>query len=358
MIRLICTGDILPADRDHTPGIGTGAEFRRNHGRNWESFFTNFDKEKDILFGNLEAPLPKINLGRNLNTQKSFAGDTLFANWLKEVGYDVVSVANNHILEHGETGFKNTCSTLQQNGVMPVGIYSADKGSNTIIIEKEGIRIGFSAFNAIHDIENPSLYADLDENSIRKAIHALKEDTADIVCLSFHWGNEYIHFPSYDQIQLARLAIDLGADIIIGHHPHVIQPIEQYKNGWIVYSLGNFIFDMRWSKKVRTGMCVEFELNKDGVQSCKSYAVESLKDYTPVLNKQNKWLVSVLTENTKIMNELLKKGSEEYNKYYRQEVRKNRFRARIGMKIQLMQQWFSIPKMERRIIRRELLKKI
>ena len=357
-MKLISTGDILPSDRDHTLGIGTGSEFHRKQGSNWENFFTNFDKEKDILFGNLEAPLPKIILERNLNIQKSFAGDPRFALWLKEVGYDVVSVANNHILEHGETGFKNTCSKLQQNGVMPVGIYSADKGSNTIIIEKEGIRIGFSAFNAIHDIENPFVYSDLNEDSIKKAILALKEEKADIVCLSFHWGNEYIHIASYDQIQLARLAIDLGADIIIGHHPHVIQPIEQYKNGWIVYSLGNFIFDMRWSKKVRTGMCVEFELNKDGVQGCKSYAVESLKDYTPLVNKESKWLVSVLTENTKIMNELLKKGSEEYNKYYWQEVRKNRFRARVGMKVQLAQQWFSIPKVERRIIRRDLLKKI
>src|SRR5690625_8035146 len=122
MIRLICTGDILPADRDHTPGIGTGAEFRRNHGRNWESFFTHFDKEKDILFGNLEAPLPKINLGRKLITQKSFAVVTLFANWIKEVGYDVVSVANNHILKHEETGYKNTYSTLKQNVVMQNGI--------------------------------------------------------------------------------------------------------------------------------------------------------------------------------------------------------------------------------------------
>lgn len=86
--------------------------------------------------------------------------------------------------------------------------------------------------------------------------------------MSLHWGNEYIHYPSISQIKLAHKIIDAGIDIIIGHHPHVIQPVERYKNGVIFYSLGNFLFDMLWSKKVRHGMIAKIKFDKESIQYC------------------------------------------------------------------------------------------
>jgi poly-gamma-glutamate capsule biosynthesis protein CapA/YwtB (metallophosphatase superfamily) len=86
----------------------------------------------------------------------------------------------------------------------------------------------------------------------------MQSNNADIKILSFHWGNEYIHHPSLGQRNLAYKCIEAGADIIVGHHPHVIQPYEKYKEGHIFYSLGNFCFDNLQSKQTRTGMIASY----------------------------------------------------------------------------------------------------
>ncbi|MDZ7720042.1 MAG: CapA family protein [Balneolaceae bacterium] len=249
MPKLFLTGDILPADRQHTLGIGTGSKFRQTGGEHWYTFFEQFDKNDSILFGNLEAPLVSSTIKNQCN-KDFFAGDETFSKWLSRAGFDVVSVANNHILEFGEAGFHHTVQALQNDGIETVGIFDDLHGSNLSIIKKENCTFGFAAFNAVHDIQNDDCYASLSEKAVKHAIDGLRKREVDLICLSFHWGNEYIHIPSWEQVQLARKAIDWGADLIIGHHPHVVQPVEQYKQGWILYSLGNFIFDMNWSRNV------------------------------------------------------------------------------------------------------------
>ncbi len=371
MQRLIFTGDILPANRPHTPGIGTGSHFLKSKGDNWLSFFEAINPEYDLLFGNLESPLVS-NSNREKQNMRAFAGDPEFAGWLKRAGYDLVSVANNHILEFGEEGLKNTAEILRDIGVQPVGFYDEEAGSNLVVIEKNippshisvtsgrGIdsgnvvstilKIGFAAFNEVHDIRIKNCYAQLNTENVKKAISALKKKKVDLICLSFHWGNEYIHYPSWQQIELGRKAIDYGADLIIGHHPHVVQPVERYKHGYIVYSLGNFIFDMNWAKHVKTGMCLVFEADMNGIISCTTHAVEIQDDYTPVLCNNDPWLNEILQTNLVKMHKLHDKGQLDYEKVYKKELKKNRMYARIGMKRQLLRQWFSIPKKERKII--------
>jgi len=422
MPRIILTGDILPADRPHTPGIGAGSQFSKTAGESWLPFFASFDHGDDLIFGNLEAPLVSEEI-RNRENKTAFAGDPEFAGWLNNAGFDVVSVANNHILEFGQEGLEQTMNALSRSGVEAVGVYDESFGSNVVVVEvsafdidippsieavqkghstkynkydtvmpdtdppkgqaaspafikerrsrigygmtpfldnlkgsgrkrinDKNLKIGFAGFNDVHDIEIPGSVARLSEQTVERSIQEMKRRGADIVCLSLHWGNEYVHIPARGQVEFARKAIDLGADLIIGHHPHVIQPVEQYKNGWIFYSLGNFIFDMMWKRSVRTGMTAVLEFDKDGIKSCNTHTVQIQKDYKPVLIENDPWFERTLSDSTGLMQQLLEKGDEEYDRYYSKLIKGNRRKARIGMKIQLARQWFQMPREERRRI--------
>lgn len=357
MPKLLLTGDILSADRQHTIGIGVGSVFRQAGGEKGFSLFETIDKGDSILFGNLEAPLVNSKI-KSESGKEFFAGEEKFSIRLSEAGYDVLSIANNHILEFGEAGFHHTIQSLQNEGIEAAGIADPNTGSNLTLVKKGDCNIGFAAFNAIHDIPNNNHYAELSEEWVEKAIIGLKEREADLICLSFHWGNEFVHIPSWDQIQFARRAIDSGAHLIIGHHPHVIQPIEQYKHGWIIYSLGNFIFDMTWSRKVRTGMLAVVDADKSGIKSCRPYAVEIQDDYRPVIKEHDSWFDNILTENYSLMRSLLHAGKQQYQKEYHRLLKRQRRMARIGMKIQLACQWTTIPKSSRKIIVRHSLQKL
>jgi gamma-polyglutamate biosynthesis protein CapA len=355
MIHIKLIGDILPADRQHTEGIGTGSIYSKNAGEDWLSVFQNYDSQNDILFGNLEGPFVS---NSEFPKKKAFLGNPEFSKWISIAGFDLVSVANNHILEHGEAGFESTTNLLKKENVQPVGIKDPTTGSNLTVITKQDIKVGFAAFNSIHDILPNNSYAELNETNINKAIVGLKGREADIICLSFHWGNEYIHIPSWSQVQLAQMAIDAGANIIIGHHPHVIQPIEEYKNGLIIYSLGNFLFDMMWSKQVRSGMCVEIEIDENGIKLYEAKLVEIKNEYTPVIRDNDKWLNNLLNENYELMRQLLDKGKKNYESYYFKKLKRNRMKARLGMKKQLLLQWMSLPNGVKSQVIRGIFKKI
>ena len=113
----------------------------------------------------------------------------------------------------------------------------------------------------------------------------MKEDVtkakaqADLVIVSMHAGVEYQALPSQSQINCARAAIDAGSSLVIGHHPHVVETLEHYKNGWIIYSLGNFVFDQMWSQETREGLIAKIFLDSQGVTSLEFIPV-TIDDYS------------------------------------------------------------------------------
>lgn len=118
--------------------------------------------------------------------------------------------------------------------------------------------------------------------SVKKAIAEAKKDH-DMVVASFHFGDEYQKEPSTRQRALARVAIDAGAKIVIGHHPHVIQPIEEYHGGVIAYSLGNFVFDQPFSKDTMEGMMLELELEGTEIRAIIPHVVTLNANYQPMI---------------------------------------------------------------------------
>ena len=169
------------------------------------------------------------------------ARDPIMANYLKETGINAVNLANNHTFDYGSEGFRQTLSTLETVGVSYFGV-RRDGQQQPFVLRIDGCNIGILGYTigGTEDVDIGS--ALLDELQILKDIEDLRARGVERMIINLHWGEEYVAFPSPDQQRVARQLIDSGADVIIGHHPHVVQGIERYKEGVIFYSLGNFNF--------------------------------------------------------------------------------------------------------------------
>ncbi len=156
----------------------------------------------------------------------AFKGPKDYINILTQGSVEFAGVANNHTYDYGQQGYQDTIALLKEHGIA----YGESK-KTTIFEVADGLKIGVysvaGAYNTVGLAEN---------------IKALKKAGADIIIACMHWGEEYYYVPNLDQVTIARAAINAGADIVYGHHPHVLQKIEEYKDGIIFYSLGNFSF--------------------------------------------------------------------------------------------------------------------
>lgn len=250
-IKIVMIGDVFPAEIDFNIGFGIKSLFEQHQGNPWKSVLKALFKDADIVIGNLESPL----IPSEIKTKDSFYGSPSFASFLKECGITTLNIANNHILEQDEKGLKSTLKELYQTQIDVIG--SIENNHQKIVYKTiEGIKIAIAGFCNVDVRPNyhQKYFAVLNEENVVSVIQQMQSNNADIKILSFHWGNEYIHQPSLGQRNLAYKCIEAGADIIVGHHPHVIQPYEKYKEGHIFYSLGNFCFDNLQSKQTRTGM--------------------------------------------------------------------------------------------------------
>jgi poly-gamma-glutamate synthesis protein (capsule biosynthesis protein) len=222
-------------------------------------------KAADIAFANLESPFS--DKGARVTEGLVFKTEPGYINGLVESGLDVLSTANNHALDQGKYGIDYTLNLLKQNNLNAVGTGTdCHKGK---VVEKNGIRVGFLAYSyaGFNDGGNrkTELVCDLkDPKSITEDVASLKI-SADIVVVSMHGGIEYVRLPNETQIAAAHSAIDGGADLVIGHHPHWVQNAEKYKDKWIFYSLGNFVFDQMWSKETREGLALSVKASKKSI---------------------------------------------------------------------------------------------
>jgi len=204
-------------------------------------------READLAMVNLENPLTRARHGRA--KQYVFRARPDYWRVLKYGGIDIVNLANNHIYDYGAQGLLETIAILDSVGIQHVGAgKNMKEARRPVIIQKKGIRIAFLAYYGLrphsgcHPAQKDSAGTALRYlNFIRQDIGKIR-NKVDYILVTFHWGLEKEHYPQKEQIYVAHKTIDYGADAIIGHHPHVLQGIEKYKNRIIAYSLGNFIF--------------------------------------------------------------------------------------------------------------------
>ncbi len=196
-----------------------------------------FFKNTDVVFGNLEGPIKGH--GRSGGTSMVFAFNEDISDFLKKYNFNLVSLANNHAVDAGWSGRDTTIDALNKSGVDWCGHPSeADPSS---VYYKDNF-----AFVCLHDVTFK-----LDDNAAVELIKEVRKKV-DYLIVTIHWGYEYQHTASFgNQIEPGRAFIDAGADMVIGHHPHVVQNFEIYKNKLIFYSLGNFVFDQYWSSETQ-----------------------------------------------------------------------------------------------------------
>jgi poly-gamma-glutamate synthesis protein (capsule biosynthesis protein) len=212
---------------------------------------------------------------------------------LKGAGIDILSVANNHVGDWGREAYIDTLARLKENEILYTGGGSKSEAETPTIIEKYGIKIGFLGFSDVGpnwmearttpnengDIEYPGLLLASNPRFDEIVKNASKQ--VDYLIVSFHFGEEYKATHKARQAELAHKAIDAGAKIVIGSHPHVVEDTEVYKNGYIAYSLGNFIFDQKFSADTMQGMLLELKLGKDGSLTAKKNMVKLNKVFQP-----------------------------------------------------------------------------
>jgi len=220
-------------------------------------------QKADILFGNLEGPIS--DKGTKVGSIYSFRNDPKSIEGLTFAGFDVISLANNHVFDYGREALEDTLLRLKTAGIDYLGAgFNEKEAYSPIIKELNDTKIAFLAYTNLGPEtwkagEENSGIAWISENNletIKRDIEKVKKES-DILIVSLHSGEEYQKTPTQFQIEFSRAFIDAGADLVIGHHPHIIQPNEKYKDGWIFYSLGNFVFDQSFSEETMRGQILK-----------------------------------------------------------------------------------------------------
>lgn len=240
-IKIYALGDISFAGHDH---IKPSIEVFRQTASIWA--------DSDFVIGNLESPL--LNNGRAVPNKCVLRASPQWVKVLNSAGINLVSLANNHIMDFGPDGLFSTIEALKKIGISFLGAgINLDSACSPCYVTLKKQRIAFLARTSVmvaspcYASQKTPGVAYLDINETKATIKECKR-YADTVALIVHWGVEHYSYPTPSQRQLAQELVEAGANLIIGHHPHVLQGTEKIGNGIVCYSLGNFFFnDIKWS---------------------------------------------------------------------------------------------------------------
>ncbi|MFC1533111.1 CapA family protein [Thermodesulfobacteriota bacterium] len=276
-IKLISLGDIMLAE-----SRGTGMTINRFGPEYLFMQVADTLKKADILFGNLENPISSN--GSPCTKQHehiTFRANPISVQGLKYCGFDLVSIANNHMNDFGKEAFLDTLSILKANGIKYVGGgLSVSEAERPVTFHRNGLSISFLAYSFFLNWSSKLAFRNnygiskFHFQKCRRIIGELKKET-NFVVISVHWGLDFTYYPVPFQREYAKRLIDVGADLILGHHPHYFQGIEKYKSGYIVYSLGDFIFD----EIGRETFILECDISRSGIETLNIHPAEIVDNY-------------------------------------------------------------------------------
>jgi len=255
--------------------------------------------DSDLVLANLECPIYSAGQLRKekFRSDKSsiLYSSNVFLPHLKKFNFHALCISNNHIHDLGMPGVTNTIDELKKNRIVPIGMSSSSKQfDNCSILKLGSYNVGISSFSSPEPWIRSRLSKHVglgchfySKSNIKQAITHLSKNS-DFVVLLFHWGFEKHEYPSPMQRRLAHYAIDSGADLVVGHHPHVIQGYEMYQGKYIFYSLGHFFFSnfryrngvlKKWGEDNRLGLMVEATVGRGGTYRIKPIPVYQNSDY-------------------------------------------------------------------------------
>jgi poly-gamma-glutamate synthesis protein (capsule biosynthesis protein) len=224
----------------------------------------DFFKQADLSVINLESPFLKNSNYQVLTGSFSFKANPLSIKGLKLAGIDLVTLANNHTINQGKQGIIDTINILDENNISHIGAgLNISEARKPAIVNINGDKYAFLSYAYPNDYSvatnNRHGLANMKEEEMINDIKNLKnlKNPPNFIIVIMHAGTEYTTKPNWQQKEFAHLAIDSGADMVVGHHPHWPQIYEIYNGSPIIYSLGNLIFDQMWSKETRQGLILE-----------------------------------------------------------------------------------------------------
>jgi len=257
----------------------------------------------DLVVANLESPFLQDSNYQVSTGSFSFKANPNSIFGLKLANLGLLSLANNHSLNQGKQGIIDTIEILEKNGIKFVGAGLNEEGARKpAIINIKGYNFAFFGYSYQNDYSvattNRAGIANMDVKKMKNDINLIKNTTnsPDFIIILMHAGTEYVTEPNWQQKEFARAAIDAGADLVIGHHPHWPQIFEFYENKPIIYSLGNFVFDQMWSEETRQGLLLETTW-QNGLKSLK-FIPTKIYDYGQVE------ILATSSEKTKILEKI------------------------------------------------------
>ena len=244
-VRILAVGDIIAGDSAPRFGFGAGTTLNRSGSVALTQRLQAVLGEADIVIGNLEGPIGLCKWPLTSYVEQQFLGHPETPSVLRAAGFNVLNVANNHIMQHGAKCFSDSLRRLEEEQFYVVGCREGERSKPQVIHTREGLRVAILGFSMRPEqyVPLPVPYAQV--NSIDEMIDALLDlREVDLTIVSVHWGAEYLTDPAPSQVAAARRILDAGADIILGHHPHVLQRVDMIEGKLVAYSLGNFVSDM------------------------------------------------------------------------------------------------------------------
>lgn len=244
---MIAVGDIM-LDRS------VGRAIRNNGYQSILEKVRDLTRSADIAFANLECPLATT--GPHDPPNCIFRADPSTVKVLTDGGFNIVSLANNHTLDAGRQAVLQTLDTLESHDILYCGAHRERERSGEVVVVEAGdppMRLGFIACTDLSFVHGSYNKVDPDRANLVQQIQEARLQ-CDKLFVSIHWGDEYQSYPNNRQKETAHIAIDAGADVILGHHPHTLQGIEVYNGGLILYSMGNFVFDQREGERMESAI--------------------------------------------------------------------------------------------------------
>ena len=247
-MHLAFVGDIALGDHPKTVGFGFRSRYTRGIPSQFAERLRPPGPKPSLMLGNLEFPLIETGGPAGI-PEPQCRGLPGYAGFLASAGLTALNVANNHSSQHGAAAFVETVTLLRASGIHVVGTPSDFSPEGVVRVSACRVAIlGWSDRPRQYSNEVPPYneFSDLAYEQIAEA-----RRRADLVVASIHWGDEFVLVPSDRERAIARAMVEAGASFVIGHHPHVLREVEEYRGAIIAYSLGNFVGDMTWDPKTR-----------------------------------------------------------------------------------------------------------
>ena len=281
-LDLLAVGDIsLACATEHVPFKHMGRYLRTG----------------DIVFGNLECVL--CDPGTPAEKEVTLRAPPARAEYLREAGFNVVSLSNNHILDFGSAGLAQTCSVLRERGIPFIGAGDKVSAQGYRIIECRGLKVGFLAYGEADTchVQDGVFVNCIHRCAILDQLRYLKP-CCDVLIVSLHWGIEYVRYPSPAQVELARDLVAEGANLVLGHHPHVVQGIERVGSSLIAYSLGSFHIKPLRDDGGRQSCMLHARISKRGVERYRLVPVQLDDEDLPHLarSRDRKEVIRIMEE--------------------------------------------------------------